>query len=125
MRQINKVAVLGAGVMGATIAAHLANTGIQVLLLDIVPREPNDAEKAAGLTVADPVVRNRIATAGLDPAKVNVKGGAIALGHPLGCTGAKLIAGILQEMQRSDTRYGIVSMCIGGGMGAAGIFEKM
>jgi acetyl-CoA acyltransferase len=62
---------------------------------------------------------------GIDPARVNVNGGAIALGHPLGCTGAKLTAGILQEMQRSDTRYGMVSMCIGGGMGAAGIFEKV
>jgi 3-hydroxyacyl-CoA dehydrogenase len=66
MKQINKVAVLGAGVMGATIAAHLANAGIQVLLLDIVPREPNDAEKAAGLTTADSRVRNRIAAAGRD-----------------------------------------------------------
>jgi acetyl-CoA acyltransferase len=62
---------------------------------------------------------------GIDPARVNVNGGAIALGHPLGCTGAKLTASILQEMQRTDTRYGIVSMCIGGGMGAAGIFEKV
>ncbi len=66
MKQINKVAVLGAGVMGATIAAHLANAGIQVLLLDIVPREPNEAEQAAGLTVADSAVRNRIAAAGRD-----------------------------------------------------------
>ncbi|MSN27265.1 MAG: acetyl-CoA C-acyltransferase [Geobacter sp.] len=62
---------------------------------------------------------------GIDPARVNVNGGAIALGHPLGCTGAKLTASILHEMQRSDTRYGMVSMCIGGGMGAAGIFEKV
>jgi len=62
---------------------------------------------------------------GIDPARVNVNGGAIALGHPLGCTGAKLTASILHEMQRTDTRYGMVSMCIGGGMGAAGIFEKM
>jgi acetyl-CoA acyltransferase len=62
---------------------------------------------------------------GIDPARVNVNGGAIALGHPLGCTGAKLTASILQEMQRTDTRYGMVSMCIGGGMGAAGIFEKV
>ncbi len=54
-----------------------------------------------------------------------MNGGAIALGHPLGCTGAKLTASILQEMQRTDTRYGMVSMCIGGGMGAAGIFEKV
>jgi len=69
MKQINKVAVLGAGVMGATIAAHLANAGIQVLLLDIVPGEPNDAEKAAGLTITDAAVRNRIATAGLEGLK--------------------------------------------------------
>lgn len=62
---------------------------------------------------------------GIDPERVNVNGGAIALGHPLGCTGAKLTASILQEMQRTDIRYGMVSMCIGGGMGAAGIFEKM
>jgi acetyl-CoA acyltransferase len=62
---------------------------------------------------------------GIDPAKVNVNGGAIALGHPLGCTGAKLTASLLQEMQRTETRYGMISMCIGGGMGAAGIFEKV
>ena len=62
---------------------------------------------------------------GIDPSIVNVNGGAIALGHPLGCTGAKLTATLLQEMQRTDTRYGMVSMCIGGGMGAAGIFEKV
>ena len=66
MKQINKVAVLGAGVMGATIAAHLANAGIETLLLDIVPREPNDAEREAGLPITDGRVRNRIATAGRD-----------------------------------------------------------
>lgn len=66
-----------------------------------------------------------IRTLGLDPARLNLNGGAIALGHPLGCTGSKLTATILREMQRTDTRYGMVSMCIGGGMGAAGIFEKM
>lgn len=66
-----------------------------------------------------------VRTLGIDPARVNVNGGAIALGHPLGCTGAKLTATLLHEMQRSATRYGCVSMCIGGGMGAAGIFEKM
>ena len=59
----------------------------------------------------------------LDKAKVNVNGGAIALGHPLGATGAKLTATLLHEMRRSKTRYGVVSMCIGGGMGAAGLFE--
>ena len=61
----------------------------------------------------------------MDPAKVNVNGGAIALGHPLGCTGAKLTATLLREMQRRSARYGMVTMCVGGGMGAAGIFERM
>ncbi|MBE0504618.1 MAG: 3-hydroxyacyl-CoA dehydrogenase, partial [Desulfuromonadales bacterium] len=69
MQQINKVAVLGAGVMGATIAAHLANAGISVLLLDIVPRELTAAEASAGLTLADARVRSRIAAAGLDGLK--------------------------------------------------------
>ena len=62
---------------------------------------------------------------GLDPAKVNVNGGAIALGHPLGCTGAKLTATLLSELRRRKGRYGMVTMCIGGGMGAAGIFELL
>jgi 3-hydroxyacyl-CoA dehydrogenase len=66
MRQINRVAVLGAGVMGATIAAHLANAGLEVLLLDIVPREPDVQEKAKGLTLESPLVRNRIARMGLE-----------------------------------------------------------
>ncbi len=61
---------------------------------------------------------------GLDPEKVNVHGGAIALGHPLGATGAKLTATILHEMKRRDAHYGVVSMCIGGGMGAAALFER-
>ena len=61
---------------------------------------------------------------GLDPAIVNVNGGAIALGHPLGCTGAKLTATLLHEMARRDVEYGIVSMCIGGGLGAAAIFKR-
>ncbi len=63
--------------------------------------------------------------AGLDPDKVNVNGGAIALGHPLGCTGAKLTATILREMKRRKVRYGLVTMCVGGGQGAAGIFELL
>jgi acetyl-CoA acyltransferase len=62
---------------------------------------------------------------GIDIRKVNVNGGAIALGHPLGCTGAKLTATILHELGRRNGRYGIVSMCIGGGMGAAGLFERV
>jgi acetyl-CoA acyltransferase len=61
----------------------------------------------------------------IDPDRLNVNGGAIALGHPLGCTGAKLTTSILYEMQRRKARYGLVSMCVGGGMGAAGIFERM
>ncbi len=61
---------------------------------------------------------------GIDPERVNVNGGAIALGHPLGCTGAKLTATLLHEMKRRGVRYGIVSMCIGGGMGAAAVFER-
>jgi acetyl-CoA acyltransferase len=66
-----------------------------------------------------------IRKAGLDLDRVNPNGGAIALGHPLGCTGAKLTATILREMHRKDTRYGMVTMCIGGGQGAAGIFENL
>jgi acetyl-CoA acyltransferase len=61
----------------------------------------------------------------VDPERVNVNGGAIALGHPLGCTGAKLTTTILYEMQRRRARYGLVTMCVGGGMGAAGIFERL
>ena len=61
----------------------------------------------------------------IDPDRVNVNGGAIALGHPLGCTGAKLTATLLHEMKRRNVRYGMVTMCVGGGMGAAGIFERM
>ncbi|HEX4348152.1 MAG TPA: acetyl-CoA C-acyltransferase [Vicinamibacterales bacterium] len=61
----------------------------------------------------------------IDPARLNVNGGAIALGHPLGCTGAKLTATLLHEMKRRGSRYGLVTMCVGGGMGAAGIFERM
>jgi acetyl-CoA acyltransferase len=60
----------------------------------------------------------------IDPDRINVNGGAIALGHPLGCTGAKLTATLLYEMQRRKARYGLVTMCVGGGMGAAGLFER-
>jgi acetyl-CoA acyltransferase len=61
----------------------------------------------------------------IDPDRLNVNGGAIALGHPLGCTGAKLATTILHEMRRRNARYGLVSMCVGGGMGAAGILESL
>jgi acetyl-CoA acyltransferase len=84
---------------------------------DIGLIELNEAFAAQALAV--------IRELGLDPEKVNVNGGAIALGHPLGCTGAKLTAQILAEMERRQTRYGLVTMCVGGGMGAAGVFELM
>jgi acetyl-CoA acyltransferase len=86
-------------------------------LADIGLIELNEAFAAQALAV--------IRQAGLDPEIVNVNGGAIALGHPLGCTGAKLTATILREMQRRGVRYGMVTMCIGGGQGAAGIFERL
>lgn len=66
-----------------------------------------------------------IRAAGLDMEKVNVNGGAIALGHPLGCTGAKLTATILRELKRRNGKYGLVTMCVGGGQGAAGVFESL
>jgi acetyl-CoA acyltransferase len=86
-------------------------------LSDIGLIELNEAFAAQALAV--------IREAGLDPDIVNVNGGAIALGHPLGCTGAKLTATILREMKRRGVRYGMVTMCIGGGQGAAGIFERL
>ena len=79
--------------------------------------ELNEAFAAQALAI--------INTLGLNPEIINVNGGAIALGHPLGCTGAKLTATLLHEMGKRQLRYGMVSMCIGGGMGAAGIFEKL
>jgi acetyl-CoA acyltransferase len=84
---------------------------------DISVIELNEAFAAQSLAV--------IKQAGLEASKVNPNGGAIALGHPLGCTGAKLTASILRELQRRDARYGMVTMCIGGGMGAAGIIERL
>jgi len=92
----------------------LKSAGLKLEDIDVI--ELNEAFAAQSLTV--------IKLAGLDPARVNVNGGAIALGHPLGCTGAKLTATILREMERRGSRYGMVTMCIGGGMGAAGIFER-
>ncbi|MBZ5514224.1 MAG: acetyl-CoA C-acyltransferase [Acidobacteriia bacterium] len=86
-------------------------------LTDIELIELNEAFAAQALSV--------IKLAALDPEKVNVNGGAVALGHPLGCTGAKLTATLLYEMRRRRARYGMVTMCIGGGMGAAGIFENL
>jgi acetyl-CoA acyltransferase len=84
---------------------------------DIGLIELNEAFAAQALAV--------IRTLGINPERVNVNGGAIALGHPLGCTGAKLTATLLREMERRKVRYGMVTMCVGGGMGAAGIFERL
>ena len=86
-------------------------------LSDVEVFELNEAFAAQSLAV--------INEAGLDPEKVNPNGGAIALGHPLGCTGAKLTATIIRELQRRKARYGVVTMCVGGGMGAAGVFENL
>jgi acetyl-CoA acyltransferase len=86
-------------------------------LSDIDLFELNEAFAVQALAV--------VREAGVDPERVNVNGGAIALGHPLGCTGAKLTATILREMKRRNSKYGMVSMCIGGGQGAAGIFENL
>ena len=93
----------------------LKQTGLTLDQIDLI--ELNEAFAAQALAC--------IKALDLDPDKVNVNGGAIALGHPLGCTGAKLTATILYEMRRRSARYGLVSMCVGGGMGAAGIFERM
>jgi len=84
---------------------------------DIALIELNEAFATQALAV--------IKTAGLDPDRVNVNGGAVALGHPLGCTGAKLTTQLLHELRRREARYGIVTMCVGGGMGAAGVFERL
>lgn len=89
--------------------------GLTLDQIDLI--ELNEAFAAQAIAV--------MRTLGLDPEKVNVNGGAIALGHPLGCTGAKLTATLLSEMHRRKARYGMVTMCVGGGMGAAGIFERL
>ena len=93
----------------------LKMAGLKLSDIDVI--ELNEAFAAQSLAVIKEV--------GLDPAKVNPNGGAIALGHPLGCTGAKLTATIIRELKRRNGRYGMVTMCVGGGQGAAGIFERI
>jgi acetyl-CoA acyltransferase len=93
----------------------LKRAGLTLDQIDLI--ELNEAFAAQSLAV--------IRTLGLNPERVNVNGGAIALGHPLGCTGAKLTVTLLNEMRRRQVRYGMVTMCVGGGMGAAGIFENL
>jgi acetyl-CoA acyltransferase len=106
--------IMGIGPVEA-IPKALKRAGLK--LEDIALIELNEAFATQALAV--------IKTAGLDPDRVNVNGGAVALGHPLGCTGAKLTTQLLHELRRRDARYGIVTMCVGGGMGAAGVFERL
>jgi acetyl-CoA acyltransferase len=105
---------MGIGPVNA-IPKVLRIAGLKLEEIDVI--ELNEAFAAQSLAV--------IKTLGLDPERVNVNGGAIALGHPLGCTGAKLTATVLRELERRNGRYAMVTMCVGGGMGAAGIFERM
>lgn len=93
----------------------LKQTGLTLDQIDLV--ELNEAFASQALACMHEL--------GLDPEKVNVNGGAIALGHPLGCTGGKLTATLIHELRRRKARYGLVTMCVGGGMGAAGIFERL
>jgi acetyl-CoA acyltransferase len=106
--------IMGIGPVEA-IPKALKQAGLKLSDIDLI--ELNEAFACQALAV--------IEAAGLDPEKVNVNGGAVALGHPLGCTGAKLTAQILHELARRQARYGLVTMCVGGGMGAAGIFERL
>ena len=93
----------------------LKQTGLTLDQIDLI--ELNEAFAAQALACMKEL--------DLDPGKVNVNGGAIALGHPLGCTGAKLTATLINELHRRGAKYGMVTMCVGGGMGAAGIFERL
>jgi len=106
--------IMGIGPIEA-IPKALKQAGLSLADIDLI--ELNEAFATQSLAVIEAL--------GLDPEKVNVNGGAIALGHPLGCTGAKLTATILAELRRRNGRYGLVTMCVGGGMGAAGIFERL
>lgn len=106
--------IMGIGPVAA-IPKVLERTGLTLDDIDII--ELNEAFASQSLAV--------IRELGLDPEKVNVNGGAIALGHPLGATGAKLTVQLVNEMKRRGSKYGMVTMCIGGGMGAAGIFENL
>ena len=104
--------IMGIGPVPA-IPKALATAGLTLADIDVI--ELNEAFAVQALAV--------IQEAQLPPEKVNVNGGAVALGHPLGCTGAKLTVSLINEMQRQNHRYGMVTMCVGGGMGAAGIFS--
>ncbi len=103
--------------IGPVVAIPKALEKAGLKLEDIDLFELNEAFAAQGLAV--------VKTLGIDPEKVNVNGGAMALGHPLGCTGSKLTTQLIYEMARRKSKYGMVTMCIGGGMGAACIFENL
>lgn len=106
--------IMGIG-PAVAIPKALAMAGLKLDQIDVI--ELNEAFAVQALAVVKQV--------GLDLERMNVNGGAIALGHPLGCTGARLTATILREMKRREARYGMVTMCVGGGQGAAGIFENI
>jgi acetyl-CoA acyltransferase len=106
--------VMGIGPVEA-IPKALERAGLTLHDMELI--ELNEAFATQALAV--------IEATGLDPEKVNVNGGAVALGHPLGCTGAKLATQMLHELKRRGARYGLVTMCVGGGMGAAGVFERL
>ena len=106
--------IMGVGPVKA-VPSVLERTGIQLGDIELI--ELNEAFASQSVAVMRELE--------FDPELLNVNGGAIALGHPLGCTGAKLTTQLLNEMKRRDSRYGMVTMCIGGGMGAAGIFENL
>ena len=106
--------IMGIGPVEA-IPKALARAGLKLEDMEVI--ELNEAFATQALAV--------IKVAGLDPDKVNVNGGAVALGHPLGCTGAKLSTQMLYELERRSARFGLVTMCVGGGMGAAGVFERL
>jgi acetyl-CoA acyltransferase len=106
--------VMGIGPIAA-IPKVLKMTGLSLSDVDLI--ELNEAFASQSLAI--------VRELGLDMEKLNVNGGAVALGHPLGATGAKLTVQLIHEMKRRQSRYGMVTMCIGGGMGAAGIFENL
>jgi acetyl-CoA acyltransferase len=106
--------IMGVGPIKA-IPKVLERTGLTLDQIDLI--ELNEAFASQSLAILRELEIN--------PEIVNVNGGAIALGHPLGCTGTKLTVSLINEMKRRNSKYGMVTMCIGGGMGAAGIFENL
>ncbi len=106
--------IMGVGPVAA-VPRVLDRTGVKLDDIEVI--ELNEAFASQSVAV--------IRELEFDPERVNINGGAIALGHPLGCTGAKLTVQALNEMKRRKAKYGLVTMCIGGGMGAAGIFENL